>query len=251
VKGANAAAFNSATTTLTASRVEPENRGVGNDVDEFEVEGFVTNVVSVDINTRVAHFFIGTTEVRTTSNTEFREGTVDEVVPGAKMSAEGRLENGILIAKHVKFKESARLEGEVQSVTRSAPEFTVKINGLAAVTVKTDSQTRIDGTLEAGRQVRVRGRVISWNTVIATRIQERSGNDVELRGTVQSINGNVIVILGVSVDTGTINHFESVSGTSISRATFLAALKENESMVKVKGEWNGTAVIWDEAELED
>ena len=251
VKGANAAAFNSATTTLTASRVEPENRGVGNDVDEFEVEGFVTNVVSVDINTRVAHFFIGTTEVRTTSNTEFREGTVDEVVPGAKMSAEGRLENGILIAKHVKFKESARLEGEVQSVTGSAPEFTVKINGLAAVTVKTDSQTRIDGTLEAGRQVRVRGRVISGNTVIATRIQERSGNDVELRGTVQSINGNVIVILGVSVDTGTINHFVSISGASMSRAAFLAALKENESLVKVKGAWNGSAVIWDEAELED
>jgi hypothetical protein len=237
---------------LLAAKVEPENRGVGNDVDEFEVEGFVTNVVSVDINTRVAHFFIGTTEVRTTSNTEFREGTVDEVVPGAKVSAEGRLENGVLIAKHVKFKESARLEGELESVTGSAPVFTVKVKGLAAVTVKTDSQTRVDGSLEAGRQVRVRGRAVGDNTVIATRIQERSNDhDVELRGTVQSINGEVILILGVSVDTGTINHFERVSGTSISRATFLEALKENESLVKVKGAWNGTAVIWDGAELED
>lgn len=238
--------------TLLATKVEPENRGVGNDVDEFEVEGFVTNVVSVDINTRVAHFFIGTTEVRTTSNTEFREGTVDEIVLGAKMSAEGRMENGVLIAKHVKFKESARLEGDIETVTGSAPEFTVKITGLPPVTVKTDSRTRLDGTLEAGRQVRVRGRVIGGNTVIATRIQERSNdNDVELRGTVQSINGDVIGILGVSVDTGTINHFESVSGTSLSRAAFLAALKENESLVKVKGAWDGTAVMWDEAELED
>jgi hypothetical protein len=250
VKGANAAAFTSATTTLTASKVEPEDRGIANNVDKFEVEGFVTQVGTPSGN--IIEFTIGTVAVRTTARTEFREGTVDEIVLGAKMSAEGRLENGVLIAKHVKFKEGARLEGDIESVTGSAPEFTVKITGLLPVTVKTDSRTRLDGTLEAGRHVRVRGRVIGGNTIIATRIQERSNDhDVELRGTVQSINGDVIVILGVSVDTGAINHFESVSGTSISRAAFLAALRENESLVKVKGVWNGTAVMWDEAELED
>ena len=39
VKGTN---FISATTTLIAMKVEPENQGVGNVIDEFEVEGFVT-----------------------------------------------------------------------------------------------------------------------------------------------------------------------------------------------------------------
>jgi hypothetical protein len=93
--------------------------------------------------------------------------------------------------------------------------------------------------------------VTGSNTVIATRIQLRAPDtDVGLQGPVQSIAGNEIVILGVSVDTSTINRFESVSGTSMSRAAFLAAVSVN-SLVKVKGKLSGTTVVWDEAELED
>jgi hypothetical protein len=41
-----------------------------------------------------------------------------------------------------------------------------------------------------------------------------------------------------------------MSGTSMSRAAFLAAVR-TPLLVKVKGQWNGTTVTWDEAELED
>jgi len=248
VKGANAAAFDLTTVTLTASKVEPENQGIGNNVDEFEVEGFVTQAGTPSGN--IVDFTIGTTPVRTTANTEFRDGLIDEIVVGAKMSAEGRFDGTTLIAKHVKFKESARLEGTIESVTGAAPTFTIKIKGLAAVTVKTDSLTRLDVTPVEDAHVRVRGRVIGNNTIIATRIQERSGNDVELRGPVQGKNGNLIEILGVQVDMGTINHFESVSGTSMDRTAFLAAVEVN-SLVKVKGRLSVTTVTWEEAELED
>lgn len=99
--------------------------------------------------------------------------------------------------------------------------------------------------------MRVRGRVTGPNTVIATRIELRSpDSDVDLQGPVQSISGTVIEILGVSVDLSAINQFESVSGTSMSRAAFLAAVEVN-SLVKVEGVLNGAAVTWDEAELED
>jgi hypothetical protein len=97
----------------------------------------------------------------------------------------------------------------------------------------------------------VRGRVIGPNTVVATRIQVRSSDDdVDLQGPVQSITGNVITILGVWVDTSVINQFESVSGTSMSRAGFLTEVKVN-SLVKVKGALSATTVVWEEAELED
>jgi hypothetical protein len=87
--------------------------------------------------------------------------------------------------------------------------------------------------------------------VIATRIQRRSpDSDIVLQGPVQAINGDDIVILGVTVDTGTINRFESVSGSSVSRSSFLAEVSVN-SIVKVKGERRGAIVFWDEAELED
>lgn len=249
VKGADAAAFNSTTVTLTASKVEPEQKGVGDDVDEFEVEGFVTNVVSVDINSRVAHFFIGTTEVRTTGNTEFREGTVEEIVLGAKMSAEGRLENSVLVAKHVKFKESARLKGDIEVLGQDS--FTIK--GLPGVTVMTNRQPRIDnGPLQANRHVRVRGRLSGTNTIIATRIKvEDPDDDVILQGQVQVKADPNLTILGVTVNTTGIQ-FEGDDDAPITRAAFFAAVRENETVVKVKGELQtGGTVIWEEVELED
>ena len=247
-KGTN---FVSATTTLIATKVEPENQSIGNVIDEFEVEGFVTQAGTPNGN--VIDFTIGTTPVRTTASTEFRGGTVDEIVVRAKMSAEGRFDGSTLIAKHVKFHESIRLEGDATVIGN-----TLTLTGLSGVTITVNSQTELkDGgntitvTDLQGNHVRVRGRVTGPNTVVATRIQMRSSdNDVDLQGPVQSIAGNVITILGVSVDTSAINQFESVNGTSMSRAGFLAEVTVN-SLVKVKGERTGTTVVWQEAELED
>ena len=243
VKGASLAGA-----TLTATNIERENDGAGNAVDEFEVEGFVTQAGTPNGN--VIDFTIGTTPVRTTANTEFRGGTVDEIVVGAKMSAEGRFDGTTLIARHVKFHASVRLEGDA-----TVSGNTLTLSGLPGVTITANSQTELRNAVSLndlnGQHVRVRGRVTGTDTVIATRIEIRSpDSDVDLQGPVQSINGNVIEILGVSVDLATINQFESVSGTFMSRAAFLAEVHVN-SLVKVKGTWNGTAVNWNEAELED
>lgn len=235
-------------TTLTATKIERENDGAGNVVDEFEVEGFVTQAGTPNGN--IIDFTIGTTPVRTTANTELRGGTVDEIVVGAKMSAEGRFDGSTLIAKHVKFHASVRLEGNATVIGN-----TVTLAGLPGVTITVNSQTELKDAVSPndldGNHVRVRGRVTGPSTVIATRIELRSpDSDVDLQGPVQSINGTVIEILGVSVDVATITQFESVSGTSMSRSAFLAAVSTN-SLVKVKGKLNGATVIWDEAELED
>jgi Domain of unknown function (DUF5666) len=237
--------FNVVTTMLTATKIEPEQDGVGNNVDEFEVEGFVNQVLgSGDV-------LIGRTHVQTTASTEFRGGTIDELVVGAKVSAEGRWANGILTAKHVKFHASIRLEGDIASI--SGNSFTLV--GLPGVMVQVNSQTEFKDTslggLSTGDHVRVRGRVSGNNSVTATRVDLRSAdNDVDLQGPVQSIVGNVIVILGVSVDTSSIDQFESVSGSSMNRTGFLGEVKVG-SLVKVKGKLNGSTVRWDEAELED
>lgn len=237
--------FTTGTTTLTATKVEPENRGVSNQVDEFEVEGYVTQVRGA------GDFFIGNTRVQTTGNTEFRGGTIDEIVVGAKVSAEGRWDNGVLLAKHVKFHEGVKLEGDIEMISSNS----FRLTGLPGLTVTVNGQTELKDTnlggLSSGDHVRLRGRVSGPNSVIATRVELRSGdNDVDLQGPVQSIAGNVIVILGVSVDTSTISQFESVSGSSMNRAGFLAEVRVN-SLVKVKGKLNGPTVRWDEAELED
>jgi hypothetical protein len=236
-------AFNSGTSTLTATKVEPENQGLGNNMDEFEVEGFVTKVDGP------GDFFIGTTHVLTTANTQFRGGTIDEIVVGAKLSAEGRLANGILTAKHVKFHASVKLEGNIATINGNS--FT--IDGLPGVTVTVNSQTEGGNNLSLNSHVRVRGRVSGSSSVIATRVEQRSQDtDVDLQGPVQSILGQNLTILGVVVDTSTISNdnFEGLNDQVIGRAAFFTAVKEG-MLVKVKGRLDGVGVTWREAELED
>jgi hypothetical protein len=245
--------FDAGTKTLTATKVEQENEGVGNNVDEFEVEGFVTKVLGS------GDFFIGNTHVQTTGNAELRGGTIDEIVVGAKLSAEGKLENGILIAKHVKFHESVRLEGDIQTI--GANSLTIK--GLSSITITVNSQTdfKADGgavvnnlsDLAVNDHVRVRGRMSGTNSVIATRIQLRSPNDeVDLQGPVQAVSDPNLTILGVTVDMTGIaeNEFKGLDDSIVGRAAFVKAAKVG-TIVKFKGRLNGGVVAWREVEVED
>jgi cytoskeletal protein CcmA (bactofilin family) len=243
--------------TLTATRVERENDVVGNGnvVDEFEVEGFVTQAGTPNGN--IIDFTIGTTPVRTTANTEFRGGTVDEIVVGAKMSAEGRFDGTTLIARHVKFHESVRLEGDIETIGTNS----LTLKGLPGITVTVNSQTEFKANggatinnlsdLAINNHIRVRGRVSGTNSVIATRIQLRSSdNDVDLQGPVQAVSDPILTILGVTVDTTSVAQFEGVDGGPMNRRGFFAAVQVG-TLVKVKGTLNGTVVTWGEAELED
>jgi Domain of unknown function (DUF5666) len=243
--------------TLLATKVEPENDGVGNSGrDEFEVEGYVTQVGTASGN--VIAFTIGTMQVQTTASTEFRGGTVDEIVLGAKMSAEGRFDGTTLIAKHVKFHASVKLEGNViDSVNGPSGVNEFKIAGLPNITVTVNSLTEFKDvsrlTLSNTNHVRVRGRVSGTDTVIATRIELRSpDDDVDLQGPVQSVNGDNLKILEVTVNTATISNdnFEGLNDQVIGRAAFFAAVQEG-TLVKVKGRLSGGVVTWREAELED
>lgn len=240
--------------TLIATKVESENQGV-QQADEFEMEGFVTQVMGV------GDFFIGTTHVQTTSSTEFRGGTIDEIVVGAKLSAEGRLANGILIAKHVKFHESVRLEGNIAAINAGANSFT--ITGLPGVIVNVNSQTEFKANggatitdlngLSVGDHLRVRGRVNGSTSVIATRVEQRSADDdVDLQGPVQAVSNPNLTILGVTVNTAGIseNEFRGLNDSAIGRTAFFNDVKVG-TLVKVNGRLNGGVVTWREAELED
>ncbi|MDP3091604.1 MAG: DUF5666 domain-containing protein [Nitrospira sp.] len=250
-KGTGAGSFNPTTTTLTASKVEPENQGV-QQADEFEVEGFVMQVLGP------GDFFIGSTRVQTTLNTVFRGGTIDEIIVGAKLSAEGRLANGIVTAKHVKFHEGVRLEGNIASINTGTG--TINVTGLSGVTVTVDSQTEVKtdtgaslNDLSVGDHVRVRGRLNGTTGMIATRVEQRSAtDDVDLQGPVWAVSNPNLTILGVSVNTSGISEdeFKGLNDQPIGRAAFFNAVKVS-TLVKVKGRIVGGVVAWREAELED
>ncbi|MDH5668643.1 MAG: DUF5666 domain-containing protein, partial [Nitrospira sp.] len=239
--------------TLTAIKVERENDGIDSHADEFEVEGFVTNVMSSDLAAGTAHFFIGTREVRTTDNTEFRGGTIDEIMVGAKLSAEGSVVDGVITADHVKFHDSIRVEGDIMKTESD----TFTIAGLTSIMISINTRTDFHGLsgladVIEGAHVRVRGKMGSMpSSFLAASLELRSpDSDISIQGPVQMINGTELVILGVSVDVQTIDHFKNMDGTSITRDVFLSTLTE-QGLVKVKGTWNGAFVDWEEAKLED
>jgi hypothetical protein len=154
-----------------------------------------------------------------------------------------------LTAKHVKFHAAVKLEGNIATINGN----TFTIDGLPGITVTVNSQTEGGSNLSGGNHVRVRGRLGSSNSVIATRVEQRSqDDDVDLQGPVQSVSGQVLTILEVAVDTSTISNdnFEGLNDQIIGRAAFFNVVKEG-TLVKVKGRLANGVVTWREAELED
>ena len=100
--------------------------------------------------------------------------------------------------------------------------------------------------------MRIRGRQLSGNTILATKIESVSSGgtvEVELQGTIQAMNPNSsVTIRGVLVDATGITEFE-VDDQSVSAATFFSRLGIGDH-VEAGGVRTASTVNWDEAELE-
>jgi len=242
--------FNSGTTTLTATRVEPEGFQAPNG-HQAELEGFVTSVLGV------GHFMLGTTEVQA-ANALYLRGTIDEVAVGQKLEVEGTISNSVITASKVKFEDAVRIESNTQSTDVNAN--TLRLAGLN-ITVSVNSQTEFRSVanlsaLAVGNNVRIRGREGAGNTVIATEVEFRNASpnpDVDLQGPVQVVSNPNLTILGVLVNTNGFSDpddFQGLTDQPIGRAAFFNAVNIG-APVKVKGRLVGGAVTWREAELED
>ena len=235
--------------TLIATRVELEPEGAGAIPDgvNAEIEGFVTNIAQLPNS-----FMIGNRQVDITGSTRFLpEGFADSnIVVGTKVEAEGTSANGVLTATKISFRENVRLESDVASGDNSS----FKLEGFPNIDITTNSATDDFGiTITQGLHIRVRGIEGPNNTVLATRIDDKTGStDIFLQGPVDGISGADVTILGVTVDTGSIFQFEDVDDLPISSATFLGLVQPG-TLVKFKGDLLSgvTLIIWDEAELED
>lgn len=242
--------------TLNATKVEPSGPRV-QDADEFEIEGFVTSVLSP------TEFVVGNQRVVITGSTRFEGGVPEDIAVGVKLEVEGVLSGGILTASEIEFRDSIRLEANIATIDLGANSLT--LNGLPGITVTTNSLTEFKGEgpinglgdLANDNHVRVRGRLSAGTTVIATEVERTSiapDNRVELQGPIQSIAGatpnQVVTILGVPVNTSTISTFEDVDDNVISRDAFFAQAAVG-TLVKAQGHLGVSTVIWDEMELED
>jgi len=140
---------------MTASRIELGDESDRQDSDEFEIMGFVTDIIST---VGIIEFKVGNQEVHVDPATAvFVDGDVNDIDWGEKLEAEGELEGGILYAEEIEFWESDQIEVEdyVTAVV-SVNEFT-----LGQHDIETDNQTVFEGVqpdqIQVGMRIEVKG----------------------------------------------------------------------------------------------
>ena len=196
---------------------------------EAQVEGLVTTITSPN------DFVINGQRVQTTTGTGFEGGTVEDIVIGIKLEAEGTLDSStaVLTAEKIKFRETrVRIEAPVTIPGGGlGGSFTIMdIISVNTTSLTEDDDGLVDGSGPAGNiQVEIRGFVDSSGTVFASEGRERGTadlTDVRLRGPATdtcdpSAADNELAILDVIVDTadpGTV--FSDESGPLPSNIAF-------------------------------
>jgi hypothetical protein len=82
------------------------------DVDDFEIMGFVTEIISKN---GIIKFKVGNQEVHENADpdiVEYVDGNPEDIAPGQKLEAKGSLVDGILIADEIEFWEPDQVEAE-------------------------------------------------------------------------------------------------------------------------------------------
>lgn len=238
------------TDTLTATRVELEVEGAGGIANDnhAEVEGFVT----VALNASNV-FSVGNQQVMVSGSTRYlpEDFGFGDIVVGAKLEAEGTMSGGVLNASKVSFRHNVKMESDVTNASGVSPVVTFNLVGFPGISLTTNSATDFNDPVVGGEQMEVRGIEGPNNTILVTRVRQRSNNsDAFLQGPVDSISGSTVTVLGVAVDTASINVFQDVNDVPIDRGTFLNRVQRG-ILVKFKGTLTGATITWSEAELED
>ena len=95
---------------MIATEIELGDDSDSEDVDEFEIMGFVTEIISTS---DIIEFKVGNQVVHVDpEGAEFVDGFPDDIVPGVKLEAEGSLEGGILFAEEIEFWGPDQIEVE-------------------------------------------------------------------------------------------------------------------------------------------
>jgi len=148
---------------LLAEEIELADELGGEDGDEVEIMGFVTEIIS---ESDIIKFKIGNQEVHVDSDPDvviYVDGEPGDIKPGQLLEAEGSLVDGILVAVEIEFWEPDQIEveGIIDQVRfiDDFPEFTLEDR--EDQVVQTDNDTEFDGIdkeeIEPGINIEVKG----------------------------------------------------------------------------------------------
>lgn len=215
---------------------------------EVEVEGFISGFTE-----GISEFEVDRTSARTTGSTIYVNGAVDDLANDIKVEIEGHKIidlpfEGILVEK-VKFKATrVKIEAELTSLI-SASTMSYAAGFGIDVTVTNLTNTG-DSSLwpSLNERYEIRGFKDSLGNVIANEIRDGSSRDILQAPADGPPSGDLLQLLGKSVDLSTVSEFKDANETLIDKSSFLGLVKTN-TIVKVRD--NEPDGNWDRAELED
>jgi len=191
----------------------------------FEIEGFVTRIIDA------THFEVNSQEVEISSTVEYKNGSVEDLVLGVKLEAEGTYNTDTLVflAQKIDFKATrARIEAPITIADLTAEQIVIMGINAKITTLTDDKDNLLPGGLNADTQIEVRGFVDSSGTLLIDEFRERGEpnvTDTRLRGPISNVTSNSFEILGVILDSTGATFFDN-DDLAISVNDFYAALFE-------------------------
>ncbi|MCJ8500035.1 DUF5666 domain-containing protein [Desulfatitalea alkaliphila] len=218
-------------------------------ITDFALEGFLIEGLSSN-RARLGAYTIHIDEQAT-----FFDGLQpQDLVPGVRLQARGRLQNRILQVDTIRAADRIQLVSMVEDV--DAVNRTLTLRNMSPLLIRTDEATRVLAgadrleNIEIDDSVRVHAHIVGQSDVLAAIIlvHPAPGNFptriYQLEGPVTAIAGDRFDILEVPVDT-TVNtgiHFYDIDEKTVSREVFLADLTIG-MRVRVTGRWHQGQLI--------
>jgi hypothetical protein len=247
---------------VAATRIELEDEGLGNNVEQASIEGIVT-----DFN-GIGDFKVSGQQVDASgAGVDFQPASLAGTLgDGYEVEVEGPITGGVLQATEVEQRGGdVKISAVVDSVNTGAGKVTMEIvAGQPLVTVTVDEQTQLEDetgasenfsifNIGAGDFLNIEA-FIDGETLIATQIERDDPEDTELQGPADvpptggdNLNGQVS-ILGVIIVTGDSTGFEDINDEDLDAVDFFAAVDNGDLVAFRDADNNGVA---EEVEFED
>ncbi len=140
-----------------------------NDAAKIEVEGLIRN-----LDTPNPGEFTLKGQVVDYTGALYFGGVEADLANGIKVEAEGPVIGGVLMASKIKFKDSFRYEGAASKINANTLNINVP-SGANLVVLVDPSLTQDAGIDYSTRDAKIRARIVSGSTLIATRIADGGG----------------------------------------------------------------------------
>jgi hypothetical protein len=245
---------------IAATRIELEDEGFGDDVDEVSLEGIVS------VFNGIGDFRVAGQAVDASAASFEPAGLAGSITDGDRVEVEGAIIDGVLIADEVEQRGGEiEVAATVSATNPAAGTVTMSIAG-GQLIISTDARTLLEderddtepfqiSDMVAGDYLEIEGYQDGNADLLATQIKRKFPEALILQGpadvppTGGDSNAGTVSVLGIMFTTGMDTDFEDINDAPIDGDAFYAAVTDGDP-VKLSDSQIPDGIV-DEVEFED